>query len=142
MPKKPIRRGYKVWMLACKSAYVLKFEVYTGKKGDAVQKNLGESVVKSMMEGLEGLKHKVFFDNYFTTYELLKSLKEKEIYACGTVNINRKVFPKFPNAKKMSRGQHEWFCSSDGVSVVAWKDNKPVLAATNFIDPEPVTWVN
>jgi hypothetical protein len=38
MPKKPIRRGYKVWMLACKSAYVLKFEVYTGKKGDAVKK--------------------------------------------------------------------------------------------------------
>jgi hypothetical protein len=142
MPKKPIRRGYKVWMLACKSAYELKFEVYTGKKGDAVQKNLGESVVKSMMEGLEGANHKVFFDNYFTTYELLKSLKEKEIYACGTVNINRKVFPKFPNAIKMSRGQHEWFCSSDGVSVVAWKDNKPVLAATNFIDPEPVTRVN
>ena len=102
MPKKPIRRGYKVWMLACKSAYVLKFEVYTGKKGDAVQKNLGESVVKSMMEGLEGVNHKVFFNNYFTTYVLLKSLKEKEIYACGTVNNNRKDFPKFPNAKKMS----------------------------------------
>jgi len=58
------------------------------------------------------------------------------------VNTNRKVFPKFPNATKMSRGQHEWFCSSDGVSVVAWKDKKPVLAATNFIDPEPVTRVN
>jgi len=98
--------------------------------------------VKSMMEGLEGANHKVFFDNYFTTYELLKSLKEKEIYACGMVNTNRKVFPKFPNATKMSRGQHEWFCSSDGVSVVAWKDKKPVLAATNFIDPEPVTRVN
>jgi len=76
---------------------------------------------------------------YFTTYELLKSLKEKEIYACGTVNTSRKVFP---NATKMSRGQHEWFCSSDGVSVVAWKDNNPVLAATNFIDPVPVTRVN
>jgi hypothetical protein len=38
MPKKPIRRGYKVWMLACKSAYVLKFEVYMGEKGDAVKK--------------------------------------------------------------------------------------------------------
>jgi hypothetical protein len=36
MPKKPIRHGYKVWMLACKSAYVLKLEVYAGKKGDAV----------------------------------------------------------------------------------------------------------
>ena len=96
-----------------------KFEVYTGKKGDAVQKNLGESVVKSMMEGLEGANHKVFFDSYFATYELLKSLEKKEIYACGTVNTNRKVFP---NATKMSNGQHEWFCSSDGVSVVAWKD--------------------
>jgi hypothetical protein len=58
------------------------------------------------------------------------------------VNTNRKVFPKFPNATKMSRGQHEWFFSSDGVSVVTWKDNKPVLAATNFIDIQPVTRVN
>jgi hypothetical protein len=88
MPKKPMRRGYKVWMLACKSAYVLKFEVYTGKKGEKKKKNLGESVVKSMMEVLEGANHKVLFDSYFTTYELLKSLKEKEIYACGTVNTN------------------------------------------------------
>jgi hypothetical protein len=68
MPKKPIRRGYKVWMLECKSVNVLKFEVYAVKKGDAVQKNLGESVVKSVMEGLEGANHKVFFDNYFTTF--------------------------------------------------------------------------
>ena len=66
---------------------MLKFQVYTGKNGDAVQKTLGESAVKSMMEGLEGANHKVFFNNYFTTYELLKSLKEKEIYACGTVNF-------------------------------------------------------
>ena len=95
-----------------------------------------------MMEGSEGANHKVFFDNYFTTYELLKSLKEKKIYACGTVNTNRKVFPKFLNATKMSRSQHEQCCSSDGISVVAWKDNKAVLAATNFIDPEPVTRVN
>jgi hypothetical protein len=95
-----------------------------------------------MMEGLKGANHKVFFDNYFTNYELLKSLKENEIYACGTVNTNCKVFPKFPNVTKMTCGQHEWFCSNDRVSVVAWKDNKPVLVATNFIDPEPVTRVN
>jgi hypothetical protein len=43
------------------------------------KKNLGESVVKSMTEGLEGVNPKVFFNYYFTTYELLKSLKEKGI---------------------------------------------------------------
>ena len=29
MPKKPIKRGYKVWVLADKSGYASKFEIYT-----------------------------------------------------------------------------------------------------------------
>ena len=38
MPKKPIKRGYKVWMLCDKSAYICKFEIYTGKKRTLNQK--------------------------------------------------------------------------------------------------------
>ena len=52
MPKKPVRRGIKVWMLAdAENGFVTNFEVYTGKK-DAVEKGLGANVVKSLTQHL------------------------------------------------------------------------------------------
>lgn len=40
LPLKPIKRGYKVWMLADKSGYCLKFDVYTGKRDNKTNKIL------------------------------------------------------------------------------------------------------
>ena len=41
MPMKPIKRGLKVWTLADgTTGYITQFEVYTGKKGDAVETGL------------------------------------------------------------------------------------------------------
>ena len=52
MPKKPVRRGIKVWMRAnAENGFVTNFEVYTGKK-DAVEKGLGANVVKSLTQHL------------------------------------------------------------------------------------------
>lgn len=51
MPKKPIKQGIKVWMLADGvNGYVSSFDVYTGKKGDKVETGLGARVVKSLTE--------------------------------------------------------------------------------------------
>lgn len=64
LPKKPIKRGYKVWMMANKNGYCQKFEIYTGKSkiNDAdAEKNLGARVVKNLLEGMEGKHHLVFF---------------------------------------------------------------------------------
>ena len=44
LPNKPIKSGYKVWMLADKSGYCVKFDLYTGKT-DKVTTILGEKVV-------------------------------------------------------------------------------------------------
>ena len=53
MPKKPVKRGIKVWMLAdAKNGYVSSFEVYTGKKGDTVEHGLGARVVKDLTKHL------------------------------------------------------------------------------------------
>ena len=49
MPMKPVKRGFKAWMLAdSHTGYVSGFEIYTGKKGDTVEKGLGASVVKTL----------------------------------------------------------------------------------------------
>lgn len=54
LPMKPIKRGFKVWVLAeAKSGYISSFDVYTGKKKEHTEKCLGESVVKKLSQGLE-----------------------------------------------------------------------------------------
>ena len=54
MPKKPVKRGFKVWMLAdSHNGYVSSFEVYTGKKGDTVERGLGASVVKTLCQPIQ-----------------------------------------------------------------------------------------
>lgn len=103
MPKKPVKRGYKVWMLCASNGYNLKFDIYTGKSDNGVQRELGARVVKSLTEDCAGRHHRVFFDNYFTSYPLLKELRDATIYACGTVNANRKHLLPLQADKKMER---------------------------------------
>jgi hypothetical protein len=43
MPQKPIKRGLKIWALACSSTgYLLSFSVYEGKKASDEEGSLGE----------------------------------------------------------------------------------------------------
>ena len=49
MPLKPVKHGIKVWTMSdAVHGYVSEFEVYTGRKGNAVEKNLGANVVKTL----------------------------------------------------------------------------------------------
>ncbi|XP_045108998.1 uncharacterized protein LOC123503369 isoform X4 [Portunus trituberculatus] len=135
-PNKPIKRGYKVWMMADKSGYCLKFDIYTGKVENEVTKDLGAKVVTSLVEDLEGKEHKVYFDNYFTSVDLMKKLKEKGVNACGTVKPSRRNLPTFKSSKNMSRGDSETFTSNTGINATKWRDKKDVFLLTNFHDPK------
>lgn len=73
MPKKPIKRGYKVWMRCDQCGFACEFQIYTGKT-DEIERNLGEIIIKNLSQKLLGKNHIVFFDNYFTSYKLLKYL--------------------------------------------------------------------
>ena len=45
IPQKPVKQGFKIWMLAdSATGYVLKFTVYEGKMGNSIEKSLGASV--------------------------------------------------------------------------------------------------
>ena len=85
MPVKPTKWGYKVWSLTGVSSYVCNFEIVgehdrkgapVGEKG---LKGIGESgyVVARLTQSLDRGKHKVYFDNYFASPDLLVYLKEK-----------------------------------------------------------------
>ena len=72
---KPVRIGYKMWVLADVRGYVIHFEIYQGAKNGKVVKatptswGLGEQVVLSFLEVLPiNVSYNVFFDNYFTSF--------------------------------------------------------------------------
>ncbi len=94
MPLKPVKRGIKVWVLGdSANGYFSRFEVYTGKEGNTVQTGLGARVVKTLTQEIKHKNHHVYFDNFFTTYQLLEDLLAVVIYACGTARSDRRGFP-------------------------------------------------
>jgi hypothetical protein len=103
LPLKPIKHGLKVWTLAdSKNGYVYSFHIYKGKDINKTTAS-SEDIVKDMVSDLEFSYRKVYFDNYFTTPDLLEYLYKKGIYATGTIRTNRKTMPKefFDSKKKL-----------------------------------------
>ncbi|GFU54491.1 piggyBac transposable element-derived protein 4 [Trichonephila clavipes] len=124
MPMKPIIRGYKVWMRCDSSGFACEFQIYTGKT-EEVERNLGERVIRNLSQKLLGKNHVLFFDNYFTSYDLLKHLETQNIIACGTMNMSRKNLPKnLLEDKKMKRGDFDWSVSNDDIACIKWKDKR------------------
>jgi hypothetical protein len=139
---KPKPWGYKVWVRSGVSGYVYDFEVYQGAGGDRPEKELGlcADVVMRLCGGLERKNHKVFFDNLFTTIDLLKALRDKNIYAIGTLRKNRllgaeKVLKADKDLKE--RGSSSYATSLCDITVVKWNDNNYVHTASTFAGMEP-----
>lgn len=89
---KPVRFGFKMWCLASSDGYLYKFMPYAGKSAENVKKEFGlrEEVVINLLKVLENKSaHKIYFDNFFTSYKLLVYLKHEGYFATGTVRENR-----------------------------------------------------
>jgi len=152
MPKKPIKWGYKLWCRAGISGYVYDFEVAGGGiKGapDGVDAaNFGESelVVLRLVDHLQPNKHKIFFDNYFSSPELLIILKEMQIFAVATLRENRAR--KCPIAteselKKKGRGAMDFATNAkEEIIVCGWYDSKRILIASNYLGKDPIGHCN
>lgn len=95
MPKKPVKRGFKIWVCACsETGFVLTFDVYTGKTKDgSVEEGLGERVVLDLTTPFLGIGHCIYFENFFSSVSLINKLLEDNTFACGTILSNRVEYP-------------------------------------------------
>lgn len=142
MKDKPIKRGYKVWMLCDSSGYNLKFEVYTGKKEGKIETGLGGRIVLDMCQELENKNHVVYMDNFFSSNILYEKLLVKKIYACGTVRYNRKFLPTLIRDNQLQRGDYDWATSNRGLAFYKWKDRKAVHILSSLHSPDDKVFVN
>ena len=98
LPKKPVKRGFKVWVRAeSATGYFSDFEVYTGKTPDRegdIDRGLAKRVVLKLSQNIEDKNYQLFFDNFFTSCQLVETLLQKKIYSCGTARPYRRGFPQ------------------------------------------------
>ena len=135
---KPIRFGFKNWAICSSTGYMYGFDIYAGKQdGSHYEFGLGGDVILGLLDQISVppyAGHKIYFDNYFTSYRLMSNLGQLGYDAIATVRENR--CGKCPvksvsSIKKDPRGSYD-YRSSDDVLIVRWNDNSVVTIASNF----------
>lgn len=92
---KPIRWGYKLWVGASSGGYIAWFDPYQGADPTSSGKSLGlgAKVVSEFCNVIQKrhpkIKFHVYFDNFFTSLDLLRQLNDQNLHATGTIRSNR-----------------------------------------------------
>ncbi|XP_046393650.1 piggyBac transposable element-derived protein 3-like [Ischnura elegans] len=149
---KPIRFGYKVWSLNTTAGYLVNFDVYQGRNpasNSEYEKMVGKcaapllQMLDEIPQEKKNLAYKLYFDNLFTGFELLKELRSRGYGATGTIRENRipKDCPIMPSKeiRNKQRGFYDKCLSEeDGILLVKWVDNSTVRVATTCHSIQPV----
>ena len=148
---KPVQFGFKQWAICCsKSGYCYQMQVYEGKGKDLEEDEnvpgLGAHVVMKMIKVLKTPEaNKVYFDNFFTGFTLMRHLREVDVRAMGTVCANR--MNKCPieedkQLKKRDRGSCDYqFDTQNEILAVTWRDNNCVKLLSNHDVLQPMVQV-
>ncbi|KRX20557.1 PiggyBac transposable element-derived protein 3 [Trichinella nelsoni] len=138
---KPIRMGYKVWILCGRDGYPYHLNIHQGKESASERAPHSERVVTRMVDDghcqlLMCVKHhEMYFDNFFTSYDTLKKLSDLNVRATGTVRLNHtgSTFEFLTSNKELMKlRRNSYDCSCDGkVYIVRWHGNAVVTVAIN-----------
>lgn len=88
---KPIRFGFKLWVLASSEGFIYYSIPYAGASQEFDKGiGLGAHVVLNLLKNVAHPQwHYVFFDNFFSSFYLMCLLTERNFSATGTVRRNR-----------------------------------------------------
>ncbi|CAK1601971.1 unnamed protein product [Parnassius mnemosyne] len=155
--KKPKKWGFKAFVRSGVSGYVYDFLLYGGDdtfrsiqfSSEEHSLGFGGKVVVVLCQSIKKRPCFVYFDNYYTSLELVVYLRnELGIFSLGTVKANRlrgcqEKLDTDKMLKRKGRGSFSQIvCNRNKVSVVKWLDNKPVTLACSFADAYQVSKVN
>nr|CAH7723719.1 unnamed protein product [Callosobruchus chinensis] len=139
---KPSCFGFKIWSLNTSDGYLVNCDIYQGKQPDSneiYEQTFGKCSAPfvKMMDKISHLKYpfKFYFDNLFTSINLLNYLREKGNSRTGTLRENR-LPKKCPIiTKKTMKKNERGSCASaidryHGIMFLTWTDNNVVTAGS------------
>ena len=142
---KPIRFGYMIWCMCGTDGYPYHMKIYTGKEEKA-DDPLGTRVVNHMVQIMKDNSHvqhhQLFFDNFFSSYQLMYSLAAQNMRAAGTICENRTAganckLQSTKDLKAAGRENYDIVCDRT-VFVLKWTDNAVVSLASNYLTEQPM----
>lgn len=145
---KPVRFGFKLWCLCSADGYLYKFIPYAGAVGDGKKTKsalgMGGDTVMELLSILEERRHhQTFFDNFFSSFQLLAALRQKGFFATGTVRENRTNNCPLENTKEIGKKERGTYDSAhdenSGISLVRWNDNSVVTTISNHYNELPIS---
>uniref|UniRef100_A0A672I0K1 PiggyBac transposable element-derived protein domain-containing protein n=1 Tax=Salarias fasciatus TaxID=181472 RepID=A0A672I0K1_SALFA len=155
---KPDKWGFKLFARASEDGFIHDMVLYQGKTTleahgvplMPIQKTLGAtSQIVSVLVSTMSLSTTtaIFADNFFTSLELVRYLKDKNCRYTGTARDNRIGKPPLKSIKEMEkkavpRGTYSYVTSDDGILALRWKDNKTVTLLSTDIGVEPMSSVH
>ena len=136
------------------TATLYHLKIYQGKEQNAnatTQKEpLGTRVINAMLGIINSnskvLGNKLYFNNFFTSYDLMYELGEQSIRATGTIRQNRTRGAKTTliSSKALQKKERDIFdfCTDGKVFVAKWHENSIVTIASNCETHIPLHKVN
>lgn len=137
MPKKPIKKGFKIWCCSCSCcAYLCTFQVYHGRPVDELtgrkvpEKGLAKRVVSDLVAPFVGLNHVVYCDNFYSSGPLVDMLANDKIFVAGTI---KKCARGFPDSLKRAKPPLGGYVSErvDDKCYFVFQDRREVCFVTN-----------
>ena len=143
LPNKPHKWGFKVFTRAGNSGIMYDIEIYHGRGTvEAGPFGLGGDVVMMFLRSLKPKEgHKIFFDNWFLSVDLVVHLKEIGYDCVRTIRQNCLSGCELMEEKELKRfgwGHVDWRVEIlTDVCLVRWYDKKAVTLVSNYVAVEP-----
>ncbi|XP_065652095.1 piggyBac transposable element-derived protein 4-like [Hydra vulgaris] len=136
---KRARFGQKSFVL-CDAAtgYIWNVIIYTGADTLGID-NCDEDyhaseIILSLLDGLLDLGHCIYIDNWYTSIEICKILKQRSTDLIGTIRRDRKGLPLSVTKVKLKRGERVVeYENTLGISLLNWKDKRDVFMMSTCI---------
>lgn len=93
MKNKPVKWGFKYWVIGDTTGYTVNFDLYTGRETDRSEFGLGYDAVINLSRPFSFQGYRLYVDNFYASPQLFEDLLGWGIKAAGTLRTNRTSVP-------------------------------------------------
>jgi len=130
--------GIKIYKPSDESGYTYDMRVYLGSDSHSATDNMTatHATVRHLTSRVQGLRHKIFMDNFFSSPRLFADLDRRKINSRGTLQPNRRDMSKDfgPKQLKLKRGDIR-ARTRGSLTAFVWKDRREVYMLTTMDPP-------
>lgn len=127
IPNKAHPYGIKLFKLCSTEGFTWSLKIYSGKSATGVREvGLAKNVCEYLITELKGEGRTLYVDNFYTSYELARSMLNNKTHLVGTLRANKKYLPKEVMNSALKKGELVAQEDENGIVVLKWKDKRDV----------------